>query len=204
MWSRSGNGFDHSLVRNLPVKRTARNADITSLMLVTSLAISSCQEVTPLIVVNESTENAIVKYSMPRTEVSPGKFAGCRIERHVPRVRDGAEGWKIAEVSELDLDACTIRLELKAGTSVWVYTNGMCDDYEKHLRRNPAIRPPIQSLTITSGEQTVNLIGWQVARAFRLQHGTCVLRYGNPGDNPSTDSAGRSTPMAPSARNYAG
>lgn len=144
----------------------------------------SCEYVNPSILVNDTGADVEVRYEMYRYEIAPGKLAQCRFDsdpvRVAPTVVSGSSWrkatWEPLENARYDRDTCAVEQVVKAGTSVWIETNGLCNDYRKYLERNPALRPTVPSLTVVSSAHKIELKGWEVASAFEQRSGgACIL-----------------------------
>jgi hypothetical protein len=87
-----------------------------------------------------------------------------------------AAEWQVMTSARLDYANCTADLVIPPRSTAWILINATCEDSEKLLARNPAVRPTIQSLSATQGGRRMSLEGWDVARAFKRRSGFCTLK----------------------------
>jgi len=155
-----------------------------SLVALCLCALTSCQQFIPSIIVNDSKADVVVRYVMHRWEIAPGRLMNC------PFVSDPIRGastvvsarnwrdaqWEKVEDGRFNPDTCEAELVVKAGSSLWIETNGTCDDYEKYQKRIPGFLPTLDVFVVTSPVGKVELHGWDVARAFESRWGgACIF-----------------------------
>jgi hypothetical protein len=139
----------------------------------------------PSIFVNATDFELVIRYEMFRTTKNAGGFEPCENVRVPPRARpeivssrNWDEGeWLAAENVQIDRETCVTEITVKPRTSLWVHNNGLCNDYEEYLQRNPAVHPAFRSFQITAGKRPVVLQGWDVAKAFKKRGDACIYKF---------------------------
>ena len=152
-----------------------------------SLALlSSCQQLTPVIVVNESNEPIDLLYTF---ELRVGKSdvpAVCRALAEPPRsvpVKVSSSGrtrehWKQVQPFEFDEATCTMSFRLPPGSSAILSLNGLCHVTEKNRAEHPDMLPRFNSLTFSSSDTRLELRDWAIARRFESRSsGACIYRW---------------------------
>jgi hypothetical protein len=139
----------------------------------------------PSILVNDSGAEVVVRYTMHRWEIAPGVLAKCRFpssdQKSFASTVVTAHDWREApwgapvEGARYNWETCEAEQTLKPGTSVVIEINGACSDYEKYLKRNPTLGPTVESFALTSPAGNIELHGFEVARAFKMQRGACFF-----------------------------
>jgi len=151
------------------------------------LTLASCVDVSPTIFVNGSAAEVKIRYVMTREMIAPGQPAHCSFELSPPRVatsvvsgRDYIKAeWAYVDNAQFDERICAVDYAVKPGTSIWIELNGFCSDYGKYLKVNPALHPSLESFAFTSPSRSIELRGWDVARAFkRRSGGACIYAVG--------------------------
>ncbi len=146
-----------------------------------SLSLTSCQQIEPTIVVNLTAKALAIRYFKPHSENGPGGYEGCSLREKLPHGRAGVDRprsfdeWKPVTDAKLDYENCTVELTIPPRSMVWIANNATCDDDERHLARNPGVRPVIQSFQATQDGREMRLEGWDVVRAFKRKSGACAL-----------------------------
>jgi hypothetical protein len=152
------------------------------------LVLAGCHQVMPTILVNSSGTDIVVRYVMLRWEIEPGKLARCRFDSDPPLVASTVVSgsnwskakWAPIENARFDREICAAEHAVKAGTSVWIETNGICSDYQKFQKRNPALRPTLESLVVAFPTGRIELRSWDVAKPFkRRSGGACIFDVGH-------------------------
>ena len=151
------------------------------------LTLASCVDVSPTIFVNGSAAEVKIRYVMARELIAPGQLTHCRFEMSPPRVatsvvsgRDYIKAeWAYVDNAQFDERICAVDYAVKPGTSIWIELNGFCSDYGKYLKVNPALHPSLESFAFTSPSRSIELRGWDVAKAFkRRSGGACIYNVG--------------------------
>jgi hypothetical protein len=146
------------------------------------LLFTGCQRFEPLVVVN-STDQPIrirVSDSKPR-EVLGESFLRCAAFGLTLRMApEGDDNWYELlpdPAPSADLQTCEVQFELPAHHQAAVYWNGPCSDYEKWLKKYPAMPSAPGFLRIEGAQGTIELRGWQVAQHFKRRGNRCVFIY---------------------------
>jgi hypothetical protein len=131
----------------------------------------------PAYLVNQGDAILNVELVMARTSIPShtGQQLVCGFDpRHVP-IRSGPaseardaqfRGWPAVELSNYDDEACSAGMELPPGGALLLFWNGTCSDYESN-RDVSKDQPTLARLSITGGGRSIQLTGFETARAFK-------------------------------------
>jgi len=137
----------------------------------------------PAIFANATDTAVVIRFETLKTMTGDGSPARCIVRwppKTTPEVVSGwswdDEKWSPAANVKFDADTCVTEMRVEARSSAWVQFNGMCDDYEKYLRRNPLIPPLFESFQVVSSNWSVLLEGWDTAKVFERRFDACIYR----------------------------